>query len=82
MSVLDQFSAQSSSDLLTLFADDKLTGACLEYLESALRPSPVVALPPPIPIRQSGGVMMCLASVLETLAQFDERTVFSVRKIN
>jgi hypothetical protein len=82
MSVLDQFSAQSSSDLLTLFADDKLTGACLEYLESALRPSPVVALPPPIPTRQSGGVMMCLASVLETLAQFDERTVFSVRKIN
>jgi hypothetical protein len=30
----------------------------------------------------SGGVMMCLASVLECLAECDELCVFSVRKIN
>jgi hypothetical protein len=29
-----------------------------------------------------GGVMMCLASVLESLSDCDERCVFSVRKIN
>lgn len=35
--------------------------------------------PPPV---QVGGVMMCLASVLEALSECDEACVFSVRKIN
>ena len=33
-------------------------------------------------VRNGGGVMMCLASVLESLAECDEQCVFSVRKIN
>ena len=75
MSILDY-------DVLSLFSDEQLTGACLEYLERALS----IASQPVAPRLTSGqtgaGNMMCLASVLEALAEFDERTIFSVRKIN
>jgi hypothetical protein len=88
MSILDSLSLSlsASKDLLSIFTDEKLTGACLDYLEKTLQP-PVAAMTPtptvPAPrIGQSGGVMMCLASVLEALAEYDEKTVFSVRKIN
>jgi hypothetical protein len=74
MSILDY-------DVLSLFTDEQLTGACLEYLEKALSipAAPMTAATRPT---TGGGMMMCLASVLEALAEYDEQTVFSVRKIN
>jgi hypothetical protein len=80
MSILDY-------DVLSLFTDEQLTGACLEYLEKALSIPTVVPTirPSPVPVSSAnpgGGMMMCLASVLDALAEYDERTIFSVRKIN
>lgn len=64
-----------SSDVLSLFSDERVAAACLDYLNAALADQGT-ARP------NGGGVMMCLASVLDSLAECDERTIFSVRKIN
>jgi hypothetical protein len=117
VSILDSLSLPCQGDVISLFADEQITGACLEYLEKALAAVEQIAPPKSQPLMLStspdssaspvlspacpdmncvnlasgaisgnvstgGGVMMCLASVLEALADFDERTVFSVRKIN
>ena len=87
VSILD--SLPSQTEVLSLFSDEQITGACLEYLEQALAAVEHLSAPPtvrtrsaPAPSPNGGGVMMCLASVLEALSDHDERTVFSVRKIN
>lgn len=86
----------SLDDVVTpsLFSEDQLAAVCLDYLSSLfgvcqeLEPGALLPTPPgAAPAASScstinSGVMMCLASVLEALAECDERCVFSVRKIN
>jgi hypothetical protein len=77
----------TDASLLSLFSDETVTAACLEYLNLTLSyvsettPKPLFA-PSSSHSSGGGGMMMCLASVLESLSECDERTVFSVRKIN
>lgn len=81
-----------STPVLSLFSDESVAAACLEYLNMTLsfvsettpRPPslPTSAVPETNRAPTGGGMMMCLASVLESLSECDEKTVFSVRKIN
>lgn len=83
------------SSVTSLFSDESVAAACLEYLNlltlsyvSETNSNTAAPLPATPPIQSAavmnggGGMMMCLASVLDSLSECDERTVFSVRKIN
>ena len=77
-----------STPVLSLFSDESVAAACLEYLNMTLSfvsettPRPSAVAEPNSRAPTGGGMMMCLASVLESLSECDEKTVFSVRKIN
>lgn len=82
-------SVESSLDAVCLDYLNRTLSSLFADMEIGLLPTPANGgmpvpggMPAPLVSVNGGGVMMCLASVLEALGDTDERCVFSVRKIN